>query len=120
MLDVQRGQMEAQMEGGGSNDKVLESDRDALGCLLTLNASGKLGDLDRDRMDDETLECSLCEHAPPFPIGGCSGAVDAMGQLDNSYGGYGDVYIAVGSSCLAEDLFDGLSTPFARDEDAGI
>jgi hypothetical protein len=45
VLQVEGSHIEAQMQGGSSDDQVLEADGDASGGLLTLNASSKLGDL---------------------------------------------------------------------------
>jgi hypothetical protein len=48
--DIERGYIEAEMEGRGPDHQILEGDGDAFGCLLTLDLSGKLRDLQRHRM----------------------------------------------------------------------
>jgi len=120
MARVQRGHIEAEMQGGGPDHEVLEGDGDTLGRLLALDLSGKLSDLQRDGMHDEVLEGSLGEDAPPFALSFGFGPVDAVCQLDDADGRERYVNLAMQGPRLAEDVFDGLATPFACDEDAGV
>ena len=43
MLDVQRDQIEVQMQRGGADEQVCEFDADAAAHLLAVNASGQAG-----------------------------------------------------------------------------
>ena len=118
--DVQCGHIEAKMQGCGSDNEVLEGDAIALGSLFALDASGKLRDLQSHWMHDQIVEDSLGEDAPPFAVGIGLGPVDAVRQLHDADSRECDIDLAMPDPRLAEDVFDGLSTPFACDEDAGI
>ena len=118
--DVQRGHIEAKMQGCGSDNGVLEGDAIALGSLFAFDASGKLRDLQSHRMHDQIVEGSLGEDAPPFAVGVGLAPVDAMRQFHDADSRERDIDLAMPGPRLAEDVFDGLSMPFACNEDAGI
>ena len=82
VLDIDRGYVEAKMQGRGSDHEVLEIDGDAHGGLFALDASGKLGDLQRHRMHDQAVEDALGEDAPPCAVGVGPGPEDAMRQFN--------------------------------------
>ena len=69
VLHVDRGHVEAQMQGRSSDHEVPEVDDDALGRLLAFDTSGKLRDLQRHRMHDQIVEDALGEDAPPRTVG---------------------------------------------------
>src|ERR1700689_4374027 len=71
-------------------------------------------------MHDDVLEETLGEDAPTLPVGIVPGPVNAMRQLDRTHRRERDVDLAVRSTNPAQDVLDGLSTAFARDQDAGI
>jgi hypothetical protein len=71
-------------------------------------------------MHDQVVEGSLGEDAPPCAVGIGSGPVDAMRQLHYADGRERDIDFAMRGPRLMEDVFNGLATPFACDEDAGI
>jgi len=66
VFDVQCGHIEAEMQGCGSDNEILEGNAVALGSLFALDASGKLRDLQSHRMHDQIVEGPLGENAPPF------------------------------------------------------
>ena len=120
VLHVERRHIEAEIEGCGTDDKVLESDDIALGSLFAFDASCKLCDFHRYRMHDQVVKDSLGEDAPPCAVGVSSGPVDAVRQFHNADRRERNVDLAMSGPHLPEDVFDGLTTPFACDEDAGI
>lgn len=81
VFHIQRGNIEAKMQGRGSDEKVLESDGDSLGGLFTLNAPGKLSDCQRDRMYDQTMKDVFREDTPTLTVGNSSGPVDSVCQF---------------------------------------
>lgn len=120
MFLIQRGNIEAQMHGSGSNDKILEGDGDSLGGLFTLDASGKLGYGQRDWMHDQIAENTFGEGASALAVVVCSGSVDTVRQFHSADCRERNIDLPMRGPCLTENIFDGLTTAVACDEDAGI
>ena len=86
MLHIQRGHIEAQVESGGSDEKVFHGDGDSLCGLLALDAPGELGDGQRDRMHDKVVEDSLAIEAAALTVADRFGPIDAMRQFHGADG----------------------------------
>jgi hypothetical protein len=120
VFHVDRGDIEAKMQGCGPDDQVFDSDGDSLGCLFSLDASGKLGDCERDRMHDHVAGQLVGEGFAAYFVGVRFGPVDAVRQLDDADGGEGAFRVAVGGANALDNLLDGLPAAFPCDEDAGV
>lgn len=117
---VECGDIEAEMEGCYPDDQVFDSDGDSPGRLLSLDASGKLGDGERDRMHDHVAGQLVDEGFAAHLVGVRPGPIDAVRQLDDADDGQGAFDVAMGGANALDDLPDGLATPFTRDEDTGV
>ena len=120
VTQVDRGHIEADMQGCSPNQQVLEGESVSLGRLLALDAPGKLGDLQSQRMHDQVVEDALHEDAPPDAVGVCSGSVDAVCQFHGADGRQRDIDLSMRLPRTAQDVFDALTAPFTCDQDAGI
>src|ERR1035437_3515652 len=110
--------VEAQMQGRASDHKIFEVDGDALGSLFALDASGKLRDLQRDRMHDHVIEDAISEDTPPRTVGVGFGSVDAVRQFNDADSRECDVDLAMRGPYPAKDVFNAFASPFAVDQDA--
>ena len=81
MLNVQRGDIEAEMQGCDADDEILKRKGYSFGSLLALDPAGQLRDLECHGIDGQVLERAFSEDAPSFAVGFGSGSVDAMRQL---------------------------------------
>lgn len=120
MAHVEGGDIEAEIEGRGPDNEVFDSDGDPSSCLLALDAPGKLGNPKRDRVHDHVTGQLVGEGFAACPVGVRLGAVDAVRQLDNADCREGAFRVAVSGANALHNLLDGLSAPFACDEDAGV
>jgi len=83
VLYVQRGYIEAEMEGRGSDEQILNGYGDSLCGLFAFDLSGKLSDGQGNWMNDQPAEDIFCEYAASLTAASASGAKDAMGQFDH-------------------------------------
>ncbi len=120
MLDVERDDIEAEMQGCCSDQEVFEGDDVALGRLLAFDTASKLCDLQRYRMHDQIVESLLSEDATTFAVCLGSGPVDAVGKFHDAHSRERNIHLPMRRPRLVEDVFDGAATPFACDQNARI
>ena len=90
------------------------------GGLFALDASGKLGDLECNRMYDQIAKGSFSEDAAALHLGLSLGALDTVGKLDNADGRDRNVDFAVNPPRGAKNIFDNFSAALAADQYAGV
>jgi len=117
---VQREHVETEVKSCGSDDWVRDCNGDADGGLFAFDASGKLGDGERNGMDDETRKCILSESAATFPVNNLSGPANAVGELDGADCRNVSFGLSMSRLCLAEDVLNGLSSPLIGDKNACV
>jgi hypothetical protein len=56
VLPIECGHIEAEVQGSGSDDQVFKRNGDSLCGLLALDAPGKLGNGERNRMNNQIVQ----------------------------------------------------------------
>lgn len=120
MFDVMSGNTEAQMQSCRPNYQIFKCNYVAHSRLLTLNAPGKLRNFERDRMHNHVLKNTIRENPPPLSICFVSGAINAVRQLNNADSRNRYINFAVSSPRPVKKVFNALSEPLARNQNAGI
>lgn len=112
MLEVQRSYIEANMEGCGSNNQILESHSYAPRGLLTFNLPCEPCYIQRNWMHNHVPAQLLSEGDALVAIRVRLCSVDAVGQLDHADGGEGAFGFPIGCQDTLDDLLNRLSTTF--------
>ena len=73
------GDIEAEMEGGGTDDEVLEWDDYAVGGLFAFNLTGGLGDFNRNGIGVQIVQNFVHKCKTAETIAVCSGSVYTVG-----------------------------------------
>lgn len=117
---IERGYIEAEMDGRGPDHQILEGDGDTLGRLFSLDLSSELRNLQRYGMHNQIVKGTLGEDAPPLAVclGFCS--IHTVGQFDDTDRRERDIYLTVHHPRIMKDIFDRATTPFGRDQDTRI
>jgi len=120
VFHVESGYVEVQMQGRGSDNQILECDGDSFGRLISLDASGKLGNGQRDWMHDQVAEDAFDKESSAFTVGAGSGPVDSVGQFHGADRRQGNIELAMSGPCRAKNILDCFAAPLACDQDAGV
>jgi len=110
----------ADMQCRRANEQVLEGNRDAMRGLFTLDATGKLGNLDAHRMDHKVASEFFYECSSPVTLGIASRSVNAVRQLNNSYNRESTINFSVRGTDSFEGFADGVPATLTGDEHAGV
>jgi hypothetical protein len=118
--DVERGDIEAEVQGRDADYKVLEGYGYAPGPLLCFNASNQSGYLDGNSMHRNVAAKPIDEGQAALPVRVRFCAISSMDQFSDGYHREADVDIAVSGLYLFEDLPDGMPSALRSDNDAGV
>lgn len=110
----------ADMQCRRANEQILESNCDATRGLLTLDATGKLRNLDGNRMDHKVASEFFYECPSPFTVVIASRSVNAVGQLNNSYNRESTINFSLYGTDSFEGFADGVPSTLTGDEHAGV
>jgi hypothetical protein len=86
VADVERDDIETEVQGCCADDEVFDRDGNSFGRLLPLDASSGLRDGKRDRMHDHVADQLVGEGTAPHTVGIGLSPVDAVRQLDDADG----------------------------------
>ena len=111
MFHVERDHIEAEVKSSGSDYEVFDCNRDPDCGLFTFDATGKLGNGERNGMDEEASEDILSEGAATLPMADQFGPVNAVSRLDGADCRYANIKFSVGRLHLPEDVLRGIASP---------
>jgi hypothetical protein len=83
---VERRDFEAEIEGGGSDDEILERNDIAYRGLLAFDAAGKLGNFQRQRVNDKYFEDFSRKGTPADAMLVAPCPMDSMREFNGGYG----------------------------------
>ena len=78
MLHIQRRHIVAKMQRCGTNNQVLERDRNSLSSLFTINLTSQPRDIERHWIYEQVMKSVFCKGLPPFPVSFISRSVNSM------------------------------------------
>lgn len=120
MADIQRDNTKAKMQSRSADQQVLERNAYTTGGLLSFNPTGKLCDVHCNWMNHHIAAKLRCKRTPTLTVHIISGAVDSVGEFYNRYHRKSGLDFSVCSLNTSEDLTQALSSPLARNKDAGV
>jgi hypothetical protein len=104
---------EAKMNSRSADNQILDRDRYASGCLLTLNTSGELRNRQRYRMHDHVANELFGKGAAPGTIGAGLCPINSVSQFNDTNYRECAFHIAVSGANTLDEFPDCLSPPLA-------
>ena len=120
VLHVERGQVEAEMQGRGPDGKVFEGDDYALRRLLAFDAAHHAGDFQRNRMHGNVAAQPVDEGQPSLLDRIVFCPIRAVHEFRDGHDREADVDLAVCGLYLLQDLEDGVASTLGGDNDARV
>jgi hypothetical protein len=117
---VESRHLEAEMESRGSDDEIFERDDVADGGLLTLDASGNLSDLERQRVDKHDGKDFGGKRKSALAMDFMPRAIHPMCELNRAHSRDAQIRILVICADTAQGVVGGLATSFHLDDKTGI
>jgi hypothetical protein len=111
---------EAELQGSGRGQQILESDAHSLLGLLAFDAAREFGRLDRHRMHRHVADEFIDESLPALPPLLRLGALDAVRQLDNGHYRKTGLDFSIVGFKVFQDLPYGVTLALGGDDHAGI
>ena len=120
VADIAGSDTEAELQGSGGDQQILEGDAHSLLGLLAFDAAGKLGRLDRHRMHWHVADEFVNESLPALPSLLQLGSLDTVCQLHDGHHRKADLGFSVAGFELFQDLPHAVALPLSGNDHAGV